>query len=244
VTYSEPAAPFDDQIPGVASLDPALPGALRPAATDVAADGVAFYVDSGWRAAAMSAPAENRCRPNSHPSRSTMRRTRRPLAVLAMVALISVISAGCGSNAPSETGTASNSTTRDKAVKFAQCMRDNGVKKFPDPDPSGTLTIEVVNGSSLDPDSAAWKKAIHACKDLQPPGFTGHKRSPEQQKAALKFAQCMRDNGVKDFPDPDPDGPLIDTNRIPSSAGNGIARIHAAGEHCGDLAAAAGVHKP
>ena len=37
-----------------------------------------------------------------------MRRTLRPLAVLAMVALISVISAGCGSNAPSETGTASS----------------------------------------------------------------------------------------------------------------------------------------
>jgi hypothetical protein len=40
-----------------------------------------------------------------------MSRTLRPLAALAMVALISVISAGCGSNAPSETGTASGSGT-------------------------------------------------------------------------------------------------------------------------------------
>jgi hypothetical protein len=47
----------------------------------------------------------------------------------------------------------------------------------------------------------------------------GHKRSPEQQKVALKFAQCMRDNGVPDFPDPTPNGPLIDTSRIPSAAG-------------------------
>jgi zinc D-Ala-D-Ala carboxypeptidase len=40
---------FDDQIPGVARLDPALLGALRQAATDAAGDGVQFVVDSGWR---------------------------------------------------------------------------------------------------------------------------------------------------------------------------------------------------
>jgi zinc D-Ala-D-Ala carboxypeptidase len=40
---------FDDGIPGVAKLDPALLGALRQAATDAATDGVEFYVDSGWR---------------------------------------------------------------------------------------------------------------------------------------------------------------------------------------------------
>jgi zinc D-Ala-D-Ala carboxypeptidase len=40
---------FDDEIPGVANLDPALLGALRQAATDAAHDGVEFFVDSGWR---------------------------------------------------------------------------------------------------------------------------------------------------------------------------------------------------
>jgi D-alanyl-D-alanine carboxypeptidase len=40
---------FDDGIPGVANLDPALLGALRQAATAAAADGVEFFVDSGWR---------------------------------------------------------------------------------------------------------------------------------------------------------------------------------------------------
>jgi hypothetical protein len=40
---------------------------------------------------------------------------------------------------------------------------------------------------------------------VQGPAATGHvKRKPEPHAAvgALKFAQCMRDNGVKDFPDP------------------------------------------
>jgi zinc D-Ala-D-Ala carboxypeptidase len=42
---------FDDEIPGVANLDPALLGALRQAATDAADDGVEFFVNSGWRSA-------------------------------------------------------------------------------------------------------------------------------------------------------------------------------------------------
>jgi zinc D-Ala-D-Ala carboxypeptidase len=40
---------FDDEIPGVANLDPALLGPLRQAATDAADDGVEFHVNSGWR---------------------------------------------------------------------------------------------------------------------------------------------------------------------------------------------------
>jgi hypothetical protein len=172
-----------------------------------------------------------------------MRSTQRLLAALAMVALLG---AGC-SNAAVRTdpssGGGSNATTRDQAVKFAECMRKNGVREFPDPDASGALTIDAVaNGSSLDTNSAAFTQAIAACKDLQPPGFTGTKRSPEQQQAALKFAQCIRDNGVKDFPDPAPDGALIDTSRMPGSPGaRSIPGLDAALQKCRDFAANAGV---
>ena len=112
-----------------------------------------------------------------------------------MIAMVALISAGC-SNAPAETGAGSrgggnaNAANNAEAVNFAQCMRENGVRTFPDPDASGRLTIdEVVNGSSVDPSSAAWKKAIRACTDLQPPG---HKRSAKEQEKALKFAQHAR----------------------------------------------------
>ena len=43
---------FDDAVPGVANLDPALLRALRGAATDAAADGVELVVNSGWRSPA------------------------------------------------------------------------------------------------------------------------------------------------------------------------------------------------
>ena len=40
---------FDDEIPGVANLDPDLLDALRQAATHAADDRVELNVDSGWR---------------------------------------------------------------------------------------------------------------------------------------------------------------------------------------------------
>jgi hypothetical protein len=173
------------------------------------------------------------------------------VAALAMV----VISAGCGGTrsssgndtaaTPRTVSSAANSTatTRAKGVKFAECMRANGVGAFPDPDASGAMTIDAVaNGSSLDTSSAAFKQAISACKDLEPSGFTGHQRSSQEQKAALQFAQCVRDNGVRDFPDPSKGEPLVDTNRIPSSATpGGMSILQAAMQKCGQYASAAGV---
>jgi predicted small secreted protein len=187
-----------------------------------------------------------------------MRSTLWPLAA---VVLVAVILAGC-SNAPAGPGVGSDvgsatatpaaptgaagggaTTTSDgqQAVKFAECMRTNGVPAFPDPDASGVLTIDgIVNGSSLDPNSAAWTRAMDACRDLEPAGFTGHKRTAQQQANALKFAACIRENGVKDFPDPDPDAPLVDTNRIPSSGqSGGMSLLNAAMHKCGALANAA-----
>jgi zinc D-Ala-D-Ala carboxypeptidase len=43
------ASVFDDEIPGVANLDPSLLDALRQAATGAGDDGVELVVDSGWR---------------------------------------------------------------------------------------------------------------------------------------------------------------------------------------------------
>jgi zinc D-Ala-D-Ala carboxypeptidase len=42
---------FDDEIPAIANLDPALLAALRRAARDASRHGVELFVDSGWRSA-------------------------------------------------------------------------------------------------------------------------------------------------------------------------------------------------
>jgi hypothetical protein len=173
-----------------------------------------------------------------------MSRTLRPLVALALVALICLISAGCGSSAPSETGTASSSgsasstgtasnkkaTDQGNAVKFAECIRGHGVPHFPDPDAKG----EFVFGIDVSP--AVWQKAVNACKDLQPPGALSGKRSPKQQTDAIRFAGCVRKNGVKDFPDPVNGDPLVDTTKIPSSnQPGGMTILNAAMKKCGPV---------
>jgi hypothetical protein len=151
--------------------------------------------------------------------------------------MVALILAGCGSDPPSETatarstGTASSTktaTAQDKAVKFSECIRAHGVPHFPDPNAKG----EYVFGIDVSP--AVWQKAVNACKALEPPGALSSKRSPKQQSAALRFAGCIRANGVKDFPDPVNGDPLVDTTKIPSSnRPGGMTILNAAMHKCG-----------
>ena len=69
--------------------------------------------------------------------------------------------------------------------------------------------------------------------------FGGHVSASEQD-ARLEFAQCIRDHGVEDFPDPTRNSPLVDTRRIPSAAtDDGMTILNAAMQKCGDRAAEA-----
>ena len=173
----------------------------------------------------------------------------RKLLLLAALATVALISAGCGSSGPSGTGTASstgttngtgstgtgkNATGQDEAVKFAECVRAHGVPHFPDPNAKGEFEFGV------DVTPAVWGRAVNACKALQPPGSLSAKRTPKQQTASLRFAQCVRENGVKDFPDPANGQPLVDTYRIPSSnTSAGMTILNAAMHKCGHVLAEA-----
>ena len=164
-----------------------------------------------------------------------MSRKLRPLVVFGLAGLIGLIGAGCGSNASSESGTASSGgttklTAQEKAVKFAECMRANGVPHFPDPDPKGDTNFGV------DVSREVWLKAVDACKALKPPGALSSKRTPKEQSASLRFAKCVREHGVKDFPDPVNGEPLIDTYKIPSSnKPGGVTILNAATHTCGAI---------
>jgi hypothetical protein len=156
-----------------------------------------------------------------------MRSARWLLVALATVAMISV---GC-SNDPVEDGNAIDTSGADpeQGVKFAECIRENGVSDFPDPNAKG----EFAYGVSVSP--AAWTRAVEGCKELQPPGALSAERTPEQQSAALEFAQCVRENGVKDFPDPVSGEPIIDTTAIPGpDTPEFMAILNAATEKCGN----------
>lgn len=86
-----------------------------------------------------------------------------------------------------------------KAVKYAECMRENGVPDFPDPVNGRTLITKTKGGGGVDLDSPRFKAAQEKCRSLQPQSTAG---PGGDNSAMLKFAQCMRKNGVANFPDP------------------------------------------
>jgi hypothetical protein len=119
----------------------------------------------------------------------------------------------------------------DAALAYAQCMRENGFTEFPDPTPDGDLRIRVTPETT-----PRFEAAGEACRDLAPDGFRGEDVTPEQLEALLKLSQCIRENGVPDFPDPRPEG-SYDLRGV--STGPDDPRIDAAMSACRDVAGGA-----
>ena len=126
-------------------------------------------------------------------------------ASLAVVSCVVAVAA-CGSS--HTTGDA----TESQGLKFADCMRANGVPAFPDPSGGGGGVDLASTG--INPQSPAFKSARRACARFAPGGSPGGVKATESQfLAALGFAKCMRAHGFSSFPDPtradSPPGPIL-----------------------------------
>jgi hypothetical protein len=93
-------------------------------------------------------------------------------------------------------------TDAQKARKFAECMRDHGIDVTASQNGEGGSSIRINGGNKAKVDAA-----MKACQQYAP-GSGGSRRPPDPNALARarRFAQCMRDHGVTDFPDPDPNG--------------------------------------
>jgi hypothetical protein len=146
---------------------------------------------------------------------------RRRVAGLAATAplLLALVLAGCakdtkGNGVASAGGPASASAAptataslspQEAALKFAACMRENGVPmEDPEVDGEGRVNIRIGGPDSGPMDQAKVEAAQKKCEQYSPFGekSTGQ-RDPQMEENARKMAQCMRDNGVEKFPDPD-----------------------------------------
>jgi hypothetical protein len=147
------------------------------------------------------------------------------VALLLMALMLTPFLAACGNSGDDDPGVATLDDSGDdadeesdgtdaagteedleeQALEFAQCMRENGVPDFPDPQVDGGRIQMGGPGGGENFDQEAVEKAMEACEDLAPRGggnFSEEDRQ-EMQDAALEHAQCMRENGVPDFPDPE-----------------------------------------
>lgn len=127
-----------------------------------------------------------------------------------------------GTAAPAAAPTATMSHA-DLAVRWAQCMREQGVP-VSDPVIDGTSVREGRVAPDTPKDQAEAAKAACQQYKFQIPAGAGNGK----QEIALQEARCMREHGVEAFPDPNPDG----GTRIPAEATDD-PQFPAARELCG-----------
>lgn len=139
------------------------------------------------------------------------RRPGRVASTTALAALaLSLVLSGCNDAEDGDVATAGGETSaagsedaaqadgRTQMLEFTQCLRENGMD-IDDPAPGEGLQMEMGPGDQA---------AIEECRHLAPEGGTmggGSGGSPLEDMTA--FAECMRENGVEAFPDPDPQFP-------------------------------------
>jgi hypothetical protein len=123
--------------------------------------------------------------------------------------------AGCGSSASNSSNDpdSAQSSAQSSGILFAGCMRSHGVPNFPDPK-SGTgggLQIQssqrngqgqtmTVNGVPVS--APAFQSAMKVCQKDMPKAKPIAGGLTQLRANALKYGECMRANGVPNFPDP------------------------------------------
>jgi hypothetical protein len=138
------------------------------------------------------------------------------------VAAVTLFVAGCGGGSPAPI--AAQASFSAAAFKYSSCMREHGLSSFPDPsmtDHDGQQVAYLTATIPVHP-SAAFKSAQSACRGILPPPINASPTELAQQRQArdqhlLAFADCLRNHGVPDFPDPTSQGQL--TLEMVNSAG-------------------------
>lgn len=150
------------------------------------------------------------------------------LAVTAGIALL-VTACGGGGAATGAADTAPHSTSSAyaKALAYAQCIRSHGVPDFPDPTISdGNIGLGVGNNAGVS--QSVLQAAENACQSLNPAHPLTGAQQAQNTAQALKWAQCIREHGLPDFPDPSGDGSFS----LPSGFNPQSATFQAAQNAC------------
>ena len=130
--------------------------------------------------------------------------TRSPIVLAAVGAALAL--GACGSSNDAGGNSADGAKGQDKAfegaLKFSKCMREHGID-MADPQRVGKGGIKLTGGK-VNPNDPKMKSAQSACQKYMQIGG-GETIDPAKraklQEAALKYARCMRGQGV-DMPDP------------------------------------------
>ncbi len=150
----------------------------------------------------------------------------RSQALLASAAILAGALAGCSAAAGENTSASatSSSTPDDETMAIVNCYRAHGDPSFPDPvyDPGdGRWHFAISPGS-------APASTQQACQHLFPSSNASPPVPQAQFQQLVRLAECIRQHGVPNWPDPDPDGSFP----LPASINPKDAAGQAAGIAC------------
>jgi hypothetical protein len=125
------------------------------------------------------------------------------VVAVTLAAVVLALTAWASSDSSSQPPAAGS---EEAMLEFARCMRENGVPSFPDPvaQPDGSFGFprpQDVPTDVMDDALASCQSQLEAT-GLRVPGAGS--RDPAVEDAILDFSRCMRENGVPEFPDPQP----------------------------------------
>ncbi|MFI6505664.1 hypothetical protein [Nonomuraea typhae] len=133
------------------------------------------------------------------------------LRIVPAVAAILLTLVACGTTSTGATTAGASASpsgnARDAQLKYAQCMRENGVK-MDDPGDDGRIVMRLPEGVDKGTVDKAQQKCQEHLKGVM--GDRGANADPEARDKMVKFAQCMRENGVE-VPDPTANGGIMMT---------------------------------
>lgn len=116
-----------------------------------------------------------------------------------------VASGGVGAAGPTASSS-STSSSEETALKFSQCMRENGVASFPDPTvgSDGAISFDTGGDGLAGVDSDTLDAASSACEEYSSALGGDFDTSSQSglQDSLVAYAQCMRENGYQ-LADPD-----------------------------------------
>jgi hypothetical protein len=122
--------------------------------------------------------------------------------------MVVLLLAGCSASGGSGVATTTTSAQQAAAAvlgEFVRCARANGMPNLPDLRLDANGQVSIPAGTPDPP-----KSVERACKSIWerlPASASGQQeRPPANIQALLRYARCMRDQGIADFPDPQADG--------------------------------------
>jgi hypothetical protein len=158
---------------------------------------------------------------------SPRRRFRRAAPVFFALGIAGALFAACGGSGPGVAVIGSSTTTTAPAgssssgqsgptelqlLKYAVCMRTHGYPTMPDPvraQGGGWAFKGAGTPGGIDLNSPQYQSAAKACEKDVPPSLQNV--TPAESAAALKYTECMRSHGERNFPEPNSQG-LISIN--------------------------------